>query len=168
MAARLLRMLGGTVGRILLGVVGLASLTAAGALVALSQTVVGRGFVERLVEDALNGVVEAGEVRVGPILGGDLLSSALLGRFEIAGPDGRLFVGLDSVRVRYNPLSLLVGTYRFDAVTARRAELVLRQYPDGRWNFDRIFEGETPPPEEEPEGVVGGTRVLLADVRIDS
>lgn len=158
--------LGGSVGRILLGLVGLALLVAAGAIVALSQTALGRAVVADAVEDVLAGVVKGGDVRLGPILGGDLLTGALVGRFEITDPDGRLFIGLDSVRIRYNPLGFLVGTYRFDAVTAERVRLVLRQGDSGRWNFERIFQGEEP--EADDGGSPGNTRLLLSDVTIRS
>lgn len=165
-ALALLSSLGASLGRILLGLAGLLLLTAAGGIVAISQTSVGRQFVADRVEGLLSGVVESGEVRLGPILGGDLLTGALIDRFEIADPDGRLFVGLDSVRLRYNPLSFLVGTYRFDAVTAERVRLVLRQGEDGRWNFERIFQGERPEPDDG--GGPGTTRLLLSDVAIRS
>jgi autotransporter translocation and assembly factor TamB len=164
--APVLAALGGSLGRILLGVVGLLLLTAAGGIVALSQTTLGRQVVADAIEGLLAGVVENGEVRLGPILGGDLLTGALLDRFEITDPDGRLFVGVDSVRIRYNPLSFLVGTYRFDAVTAEHVRIVLRQGEDGRWNFERIFEGEEPGPDDG-DGP-GTTRLLLSDVTVRS
>ena len=158
--------LAGSLTRVGLGLLGLAFLAGAGALVFLSQTVVGRQAVTDLVEGALSGTVN-GEVRVGPILGGNLLSHALLERFEITDPDGRLFVGIDSVRLHYNPLSFLVGTFRFDAVSMRRVHLVLRQDEDGRWNFDRIFGDEDPvEPDSIDDGRQGNDRVLLADVDV--
>lgn len=165
-ALTMLASLGASLGRILLAVAGLLLLAAAGGIVALSQTSLGRQFVAERVEGLLSGVVKGGEVRLGPILGGDLLTGALVDRFEITDPDGRLFVGLDSVRLRYNPLSFLVGTYRFDAVTAERVRLVLRQAESGRWNFDRIFQGEQPEPDDG--GGPGTTRLLLSDVTIRS
>jgi autotransporter translocation and assembly factor TamB len=156
----------GSLTRVALGLIGLACLTGAGALVFLSQTVVGRQAVTDLVEGALEGTVN-GEVRIGPILGGNLLSHALLERFEITDPDGRLFVGIDSVRLHYNPLSLLVGTFRFDAVSMRRVHLVLRQHEDGRWNFDRTFGDEEPvEPDSIDDGRQGNDRVLLFDVEV--
>jgi len=165
-AGQWLGRLAGSLTRVALGLIGLAFLTGAGALVFLSQTVVGRQAVTDLVEGALEGTVN-GEVRVGPILGGNLLSHALLERFEITDPDGRLFVGIDSVRLHYNPLSLLVGTFRFDAVTMRRVHLVLRQHEDGRWNFDRTFGDEEPvEPDSIDDGRQGNDRVLLFDVEV--
>ena len=158
--------LGGSLTRVALGLVGLAFLTGAGALVFVSQTVVGRQAVADLVEGALEGTVN-GEVLIGPILGGNLLSHALLERFEITDPDGRLFVGIDSVRLHYNPISLLVGTFRFDAVSMRRVHLVLRQHEDGRWNFDRTFGDEEPvEPDSADDGRQGNDRVLLFDVEV--
>jgi hypothetical protein len=145
--------------------VGLSSLTAAGALFLLSQTVVGRNAVATLVEDALSDVVN-GEVRVGPIIGGNLLTRAHLAHFEFAETDGTPFVKLDSVRIEYNPLSFLTGTYRFHRVTAQHVDLLLRQHDDGSWNFKRLFGKEEPEPAEERRP--GTTRVLLTDVDVRS
>lgn len=165
-AGQWLGRLAGSLTRVALGLIGLAFLTGAGALVFVSQTVVGRQAVADLVEGALAGTVN-GEVRIGPILGGNLLSHVLLERFEITDPDGRLFVGIDSVRLHYNPLSLLVGTFRFDAVTMRRVHLILRQHEDGRWNFDRTFgDEERVEPDSIDDGRQGSDRVLLFDVEV--
>ena len=64
MASRVMQWLGrlgGSLTRVALGLVGLAFLTGAGALVFVSQTVVGRQAVADLVEGALEGAVN-GEV----------------------------------------------------------------------------------------------------------
>ncbi len=159
------------VGRSAAVLVGLVSLTAAGALFLLSQTVVGRNAAAELVESALKGTIN-GEVRLGPIIGGNLLSRAHLAHFEIVEADGTPFLSLDSVRVEYNPLGLLIGVYRFRNVTVERARLELRQHDDGSWNFDRLFGDDEPPPHEadeqagEEEGPPGDERLLLHDVVI--
>lgn len=150
--------------------VGLASLTAAGAILLLSQTVVGRSVVANLVMDALGGVVN-GEVRVGPILGGNMLTRAHLARFEILEPDGTPFVRLDSVRLAYNPLGFLVDAFEFREVTIERARISLIQGRDGHWNFDRLFGDDPtsapPPAEVEPDPAdESRTRVALVDVTI--
>ncbi|MCK5483053.1 MAG: hypothetical protein KAJ13_05095, partial [Gemmatimonadetes bacterium] len=116
-------------GRSMAVFVGLASLTAAGAIVLLSQTVVGRAVVASQIENLLGDVVN-GDVRVGPILGGNLLTRAHLAHFEIVESDGTPFVQLDSVRVSYNPLGFLTGTYRFRNVTVEHAQVSLIQAPD--------------------------------------
>ncbi|MEJ2482760.1 MAG: translocation/assembly module TamB, partial [Gemmatimonadota bacterium] len=163
---RTLRRLAGSLSRVALGLIGIACLTAAGSLLLLSQTVVGRQAVADLVVDALEGSVNGG-VRIGPILGGNLFTHALVERFEITDPDGRLFVGIDSVRLHYNPVSLMLGTYRFDDVSMERVRLVLRQYEDGRWNFDRIFGDEEPAePDSIDDGRQGNDRILLSDVSV--
>ncbi len=164
------------VGRSVAVFVGLASLTAAGAIVLLSQTVVGRSVVASQIENLLGDVVN-GDVRVGPILGGNLLTRAHLAHFEIVESDGTPFVQLDSVRVSYNPLGFLTGTYRFRNVTVEHARVSLIQAPDRTWNFDRLF-GDQPSDLQsvESEAVMqaaadslrGGsrTRVLLTDLQI--
>jgi uncharacterized protein involved in outer membrane biogenesis len=102
-----------------------------------------------------------------------MLTRAHLAHFEILEPDGTPFVSLDSVRVSYNPLGFLIGTYRFGSVTAERAHVSLLQASDGTWNFDRLFGDdpaeETPVPEPaEPDSArgPGRTKVLLTDLVI--
>ena len=144
--------------RILLVLIGIGSLTLAAGSILLTQTVVGRGAVASFVEGELDRIVD-GDVDFGPILGGNLLSSVLLDRFVIRGADGEEFVALDSVRMEYNPLSLWSGTYRFRAVTAARARLLLHQDSTGVWTHDRIFAGD------EDSGP-STTRVLLTDLAV--
>jgi hypothetical protein len=162
-------------GRSMAVLVGLASLTAAGAVLLLSQTVVGRAVVASYLEDALGGVLD-GDVRVGPILGGNMLTRVHLAHFEMLEGDGTPFVQLDSVRVSYNPLGFLVGTFRFRDVTIERARISLIQQQDGSWSWDRLFGGDPEEPEDDrPESgpsepadslqETGGTRVVLTAVR---
>ncbi|TFG62591.1 MAG: hypothetical protein E4H28_07465, partial [Gemmatimonadales bacterium] len=148
-----------TVGvRVLLTLVGMASLALAAGSILLTQTVVGRALVASYAESELDRIVD-GDVDFGPILGGNLLTSVLLDRFVIRDTAGEEFVVLDSVRMQYNPLGLLSGTYRFRAVTAGHARLLLHQNADGVWNYDRIFRGD------EDSGQ-SSTRVLMTDLAI--
>lgn len=144
--------------RILLAVVGLLSLSLAAGSLLLTQTVVGRRAVASFVEGQLDGLVH-GDVEFGPILGGNLVSRVLLDRFVIRDSVGRPFVELDSVRLQYNPVSLLMGTYRFRAVTVQHARLRLLQDTTGTWNYDRIFPGDT-------AGGAAASRVLLTDLAV--
>jgi hypothetical protein len=144
--------------RILLAVTGVLSLSLVAASLMLTQTVVGRRAVASFVEAQLDGLVH-GDVEFGPILGGNLVSRVLLDRFVIRDSAGRSFVELDSVRLQYNPVSLLMGTYRFRAVTVQHARLHLLQDSAGIWNYDRIFPGDT-------TGGPSTSRVLLTDLAV--
>ena len=144
--------------RALLTFVGISSLTLAAGSLLLTQTVVGRGAVASFVEGELDRIVN-GDIEIGPILGGNLLTSVLLDRFVIRDADGEEFVVLDSVRMEYNPLSLWSGTYRFRAVTIGRARLLLHQNTDGVWNYKRIF-------EKDDDSGPSTTRVLLTDLAV--
>ncbi|MFW6084540.1 MAG: translocation/assembly module TamB domain-containing protein, partial [Gemmatimonadota bacterium] len=145
--------------RVILALVGILSLSLVVGSLLLTQTVVGRDVVASFVEGELDGLVE-GDVEFGPILGGNLVSRVLLDRFVIRDTAGRVFVELDSVRMEYNPVGLLMGTYRFSSVTAAGARLRLLQSADGSWNYDRIFPGG------DPDDGPGDTRVLLTDLAI--
>jgi hypothetical protein len=143
--------------RLVLTLVGLASLSLAAGSILLTQTVVGRQAVASFIEGELDGLVQ-GDVEFGPILGGNLVSRVLLDRFVIRDSAGEAFVELDSVRLDYSLLGLLGDTYRFRNVTVQRARMRLLQDAGGTWNYDRIFEGG--------DGDPGGTRVLLTDLAV--
>ena len=160
---------------------GFLSLAAAVALFLATQTDFGRNlalsFAEAELNDAFNGRVE-----LGPVIGGNLLTRSILERVRIHGPDGEPFVELENVRLSYSPFGILTGRYIFRRLSADRLHLLLRQYPEGDWNFDRIFgpgedslpEGPTlpeppapvpfppPMPELEPEGV----RIAIVDGQV--
>ncbi len=147
--------------RVLAALLGFGFLAGAGLAVFLSQTVVGRNFVSSLVQDALNGAIE-GQVTLGPIIGGDLISTAIVSSFEIATHDGDVFLAMDSVRINYNPLSFLRSNFRFRHADIQRAEVNLIQYADGSWIMDRLFPGDTTQTGDPPK-----TRVLFADLTIE-
>jgi autotransporter translocation and assembly factor TamB len=161
--------------------VGFLSLAAAVALFLATQTDFGRNAALSYAETALNGAFN-GSVKLGPVIGGNLLTRSTLERVEIRGPDGELFVELENVRLSYSPFGILSGRYIFRRLSTDRLKLILRQYPEGGWNFDRIFGGEPdsipdspllpeppspvpfppPLPELEPEGV----RVSIVDGQV--
>jgi hypothetical protein len=125
--------------RVAAGLVGLLLLAVAGGVLLLSQTVTGRQMAGSLARDALQGAVR-GQVRLGPVTGGNLLTSARLGRLEIDGPDGAPFLALHGVTARYNPLDLLRGRYVFREVELERGEVWLSLDDAGAWNYERIFD----------------------------
>lgn len=129
------------------------------ALFTLTQTDPGRGWVASFIEGRLEGAVR-GDVRLGPILAGNLLTRAVLGEFTIVGPDGETFVSLDTVRVEYDPTGFLRGDFSFRSLEAARARLQLLQDEEGVWNFEEIFR------PEDPDAPPGETRVVLSDARV--
>lgn len=147
-------------------VLGLLSLAVAVALFQFTQTETGRNAAIVLLQGALDNAVD-GEVRIGPVIGGNLVTRTVLGRFEIADSSGRIFVALDTVTLEYDPFSLLRRQLRIRRLDARRAEIRLVQGLDGRWNFERIF-GKTDAPSGATPGDSEGDgrplRLVLGDV----
>ena len=119
----------------------------------MTQTARGRDAALSLLEDAIARSVN-GEVRIGRAISGNLLSDLTVSRFEIFDADEGLFLALDTVTMEYDPVALLRGQLDVDRLHARGLDLRLRQYPDGRWNYDRVFEpppqSEVPPPSRPP------------------
>jgi hypothetical protein len=128
---------------------GLLSLGIAASLFGLTQTRPGRDLVFSYLEGALRNAIR-GDVEIGSVLRGNLLTRVVLERFVISGADGTPFVALDTVRLEYDPLSLVRGQLRFRSMDATRAEIVLRELPDGTWNFGRIFGDTAVTPADEP------------------
>ncbi len=156
-------------GRISFTAVGISLLVAAVLIAALSQTVVGRQMAADYAERALSGVID-GEVRIGPIIGGNLISRVHLAHLSIMTHEGVRFVDADSVRLQFNPLSFLLQSFRIRNMEAQRLHLNLEQDAAGSWNFDRLFSGDDSGGDESgaegAESAPGSTRVLLSDLKV--
>jgi len=158
-------------------VIGLVCIGIALALFQFTQTTTGRNAALALLRGALENAVN-GELRIGPVLGGNLLTRVVLSRFEITDPAGATFLAFDSVTVEYDPLALLRRQVRIRRLDAARAEIRLTQTADGRWNYERIFQGDVPPeapdtaavPPDSAGADSGGTplRFLIRDARMRS
>ena len=114
--------------------------------IVVTQTAGGRDAALSLLESAIARSVN-GEVRIGHAISGNLLNDLTVSRFEIVDADGELFLALDTVTIEHDPVALLRQRLDVGRLHARGLDLRLRQYPDGRWNYDRVFE---PPPRSEP------------------
>jgi len=154
--------------RVLVALVGLACLAAAGGIVVFTQTATGRDVIRGMLERALTGTVH-GRVRVGAITGGNVVTRASLASFRIEEADGSPFLALDSVRVEYSPLGFLTGEYHFRRLRAGRVELTLAQDTSGAWNYQRIFAGEpdTTAAPRPDTATGGGTRIVVTDAHVD-
>ncbi len=145
--------------RIALPLAVITSLLVLGVFIGITQTARGRDAALSLLENALARSVN-GEVRIGHAISGNLLSDLTVSRFEILDADGELFLALDTVTMEHDPLALLRQQLDVGRLHARALDLRLRQYPDGRWNYDRIFE---PPPQADPtveSGAVAAASLL--------
>ncbi|MFV1987140.1 MAG: translocation/assembly module TamB domain-containing protein [Gemmatimonadota bacterium] len=125
-----------TVGRVL----GLLSLGVALTLFQFTQTSTGRNAAIALLQRALDNAVD-GEVRIGPVLGGNLITRIVLSSFEIVDNEGMTFVAMDTVALEYDPLLLLRRQIRIRRLDAAYAEIRVAVDTDGRWNFERILAG---------------------------
>ncbi len=153
-------------GRISFTAIGIALLVAAVLIAALSQTVVGRRMAADYAERALSEIID-GEVRIGPIIGGNLVSRVHLAHLSIMTHEGVRFVDADSVRLQFNPLSFFLQSFRIRNMEAQRLHVNLEQDANGSWNFDRLFNGDdSPEGADSSESAPGSTRVLLSDLRV--
>ncbi|WP_419163323.1 translocation/assembly module TamB domain-containing protein [Candidatus Palauibacter sp.] len=108
----------------------------------VTRTAVGRDAALALLQDAIESAVN-GEVRIGPTISGNMVTHLTVSRFEIRDQDADIFVALDTVRIEYEPLALFRGRLGIRRLHANRVDLQLTQYPDGGWNYERVF--DSPP-----------------------
>lgn len=139
---------------------GIVLLAGAGGILLATQTAAGRSAAADLLEGALAGAVQ-GEVEVGAVTGGNLFTRVRLEALTIGGEDGETFVDLRDIRVEYNPVRFLVGTYHLRRLTTGRLEARLLQDEEGGWNFERIFGAD------DEEGEDDGIRLLATDVTVE-
>ena len=132
-------------------VLGLISLAIALALFQFTQTATGRNAAAALLRDALAARIN-GEVHIGPVIGGNLVTRLTVSRFEIRDLDAELFVRLDTVTIEYDPLALLGRELRIRRLHVKDMDVRLIQAQDGHWNYERLFEGDIEPGADTTRG----------------
>lgn len=146
-------------------VVGVLGGAALGALLVLTQTQWGHERVRGLIVSQLGARV-AGRVRVGRV-SGNLLREATLHDVSITDSAGAPFVAAEAITTRMAFGSLFQRKLHLYGVRLVRPVIVLDKPPgpDGKWNYRRLFPGDsTARPRTDKPGF--GSDVRLAQVRV--
>lgn len=109
-----------------------------------TQTRFGQERVRAFVQSWLSSKVR-GRMYVGRISGG-LLNGVVIDSIEIRDENDSLFLATGRVYVRYVLRDLLDKRVLVRLMTVEHPNLHLRYYPDGKWNFERIFPRGQPAP----------------------
>src|SRR6267378_3869729 len=137
-----------------------------GALNALVGTRAGRTLLARVastvVEGAVNGSIEVGEVR------GSLLTGVVLTDVRLLDPDSTLVAWLPRAELGYNPIDFAAGRVVFMEVRLERPIINIVQHANGRTNFDELLRlGEKDTVTVKPLGPAGPrSLILLRNVQI--
>ena len=137
-----------------------------GALNALVGTHAGRTLLARVassvVEGAVNGSIEVGEVR------GSLLTGVVLTDVRLLDPDSTLVAWLPRAELGYNPIDFAAGRVVFMEVRLERPIINIVQHASGRTNFDELLRlGEKDTVTVKPLGPAGPrSLILLRNVQI--
>ncbi|HUR92748.1 MAG TPA: translocation/assembly module TamB domain-containing protein [Gemmatimonadaceae bacterium] len=99
-----------------------------------------RGFVQSWLAAKVNG-----KMYVGRISGG-LLNGVVIDSIEIRDENDSLFLATGRVFVKYELRDLLDKRVLVRLMTVEHPNVHLRYYPDGKWNFERIFPRGQPAP----------------------
>ncbi|MDQ3516509.1 MAG: hypothetical protein M3403_07015, partial [Gemmatimonadota bacterium] len=122
-----------------------------------TQTQLGQERVRSFVESWLSAKVK-GKMYVGRISGG-LLDGVVIDSIEIRDENDSLFLATGRVFVRYELRDLLDKRILVRRLEVEHPNVHLRYYPDGKWNFERIFPRGQPAPLGRRRGF--GEFVLL-------
>jgi autotransporter translocation and assembly factor TamB len=109
-----------------------------------TQTRFGQERVRAFVQSWLSAKV-TGRMYVGRISGG-LLNGVVIDSIEIRDADDSLFLATGRVFVRYELRDLLDKRILVRRLEVEHPNVHLRYYPDGKWNFERIFPRGQPAP----------------------
>src|SRR6266571_125296 len=137
-----------------------------GALNALVGTHAGRTLLARVassvVEGAVNGSIEVGEVR------GSLFTGVVLTDVRLLDPDSTLVAWLPRAELGYNPIDFAAGRVVFMEVRLERPIINIVQHANGRTNFDELLRlGEKDTVRVKPLGPAGPrSLILLRNVQI--
>src|SRR5216117_3874239 len=137
-----------------------------GALNALVGTHAGRTLLARVassvVEGAVNGSIEVGEVR------GSLFTGVVLTDVRLLDPDSTLVAWLPRAELGYNPIDFAAGRVVFMEVRLERPIINIVQHASGRTNFDELLRlGEKDTVTVKPLGPAGPrSLILLRNVQI--
>jgi len=91
-----------------------------------------RGYVITELENSIGG-----EVYVGKFYG-NIFTGLGVDRFYI-NVDGKPFIKVLGLEVKYNPIGLIKGTYTFQTATVYKPEIYIIRGKDGKWNFQSVF-----------------------------
>ncbi len=106
-------------------------------VVALLSTAPGHNIVRRFALSALTKAVN-GRVRMGSI-GGALWRHVVINDLEIDDSAGHPVIQLAQISLRFNPIDLINGAYRFSSVTLVRPIINLDVASDGTLNLEKLF-----------------------------
>jgi translocation and assembly module TamB len=134
-------MRGGRVVRIGLAALGAVIMLLVVAVGVVSNTRWGHERVRQFALDAVRGSA-TGQVDIGRV-SGNLLTGVTLHDVRIADSSGAPFIEAGRLRTDYAVRALLSRRLEFTDVLLDSATIVLHRYADGRWNYERIFQGDT-------------------------
>ena len=147
-------------------------------LVFLSQTEGGQRIVVEGVLDRLRGQL-IGELTVEDIRSSALLSGVTLAGLQLEAQGNRPFVEVDSIVLRYSPLSLFFGAPSLNTTTIYGLDIEISRYPGEDFtNINRILRsnsGDIPEQQNPPAllqlgriGVRSGTIEVLTPVGVEN
>ena len=123
----------------------------------------GRSMIRSVVESEVSGSVR-GKVHIGKV-SGTVLTGFTIDTFAIRDEQDSLLVSTGPVTLDYDPRDLMDRRVLLRNVRVERPIVRLRQYEDGNWNFQAIFDSDRP----SAPGVPGrgfGDYVVLEDVEV--
>ena len=124
----------------------------------------GRDQIRSIVQLQLGTQIRGGKVHLGQVTG-NVITGFSIDSIAIRDDQDSLFLSSGRVTVDYDPRDVLDRRLLLRSLRLEHPFLQLRQYPEGDWNFQRIFRKSGPSAPDAP-GQSFGDFVVLEDVRV--
>jgi translocation and assembly module TamB len=135
------------------------------AVATITQTAWGRERIRRLLAAELLPAAVHGHVYIGR-LGGNLFSNLTIDSVDIRDRLGEIFVATGPVALRYDVRDLIDARIAVQHVDVAHPLVQLIHYPDGDWNFDKLFGGGGPKPPRLPKARGFGDYIVINNATI--
>ena len=112
---------------------------AAGSVLSVTQTDLGRDYVRRYLQSQVTSKLgKRGTMYIGRVTGG-LLTGVVVDSFAIRDDEDSLFVSAGPIEITYDPRDILDKRLLVSQLVVHNPLVNLRRHSDGVWNYRRIF-----------------------------
>src|SRR5918992_1189870 len=132
-----------------------------GVVVGVTRTSYGRSTLRAVIEDQITSRMRGGKLHLGQ-LSGNLITGVTIDTIAIRDADDSLFFSAGRTTFEYDPRDLLDRRIVIRRLESEHPWVHVKQYPDGQWNYKRLFRRGAPRLLQRP-GPRFGDYVFVVD-----
>ena len=120
-----------------------------GLVVGVTRTPYGRNTLRAVIEDQITARMRGGKLHLGQ-LSGNLITGVVIDTIAIRDADDSLFFSAGRTTLVYDPRDLLDRRIMVRRLESEHPWVHIKQYPNGQWNYKRLFRRGAPRLLERP------------------